>query len=57
MKAIAFDLLEVTINIATKFLKTPFKKFEKVTISGVMLTWQELKIWMNFVDLLFYWWE
>ena len=38
MKAITIDLLEVTINIATQSFKIPFKKFEKGTVRGVMLT-------------------
>ena len=37
MKAIAFDLLEVTINIATQSFKTPFEEFEKVTVRGMIL--------------------
>ena len=45
MKAIVFDLLEVTINIATQSLKIPFKEFEKITVRGVILTWQELNSW------------
>jgi len=47
MEVIVFDLLKVTINIATQSLKISFKVFEKVTVKGVMLTWQKLNSWFE----------
>jgi len=47
MKAITFDLLEVAINIATQSFEISFKEFEKVTVGGVVLTWQKLNSWFE----------